>query len=421
MIDVPKALPPISTSGGAGALRASQSLSLAGASAELGLSRAVNVATIARGLRIASGIAGPIGMLGLAYEGIVWVSDHWEAPQGGQPADLWKEGCTGAYADQFTALNQICSGVAYEFLVYYPGLANYPAGVVPAGWTHANNVQCSVYPALCGGTTSGVGGIAQRPKVTCSVGHADIAGNCPTNGPATDVQVEGALSNALQADPSKAGPAIEWVKEAVPAYDFAPGPVEVTGPSSVQGPVETTTRQEGGNTYTTTNQTTYNLSFQGDTVTVTSTTNSTTVDASNNVVSQSTTTTQAPASPEQVPAPQEKSKDPCGLPGTPACKIDETGTPTAESTVSAGQSALSTAMNARDAQVAEKTGVTSWGWLLPVPTLTASCSSINVAGLFTLDPCPALDISRMGFAWLWAVLAGLYCWRRVGETVSGGV
>lgn len=82
---------------------------------------------------------------------------------------------------------------------------------------------------------------------------------------------------------------------------------------------------------------------------------------------------------------------------------------------------MATAMNARDAQVAEKTGVTSWGWLLPVPTLTASCSSINVGGLFTLDPCPALDISRMGFAWLWAVLAGLYCWRRVGETVSGGV
>lgn len=421
MIDVPKALPPISTSGGAGALRATQSLSLAGASAELGLSRAVSLATIARGLRIASGIAGPVGMIGLAYEGIVWVSDHWEAPQGGQPVDLWKDGCTGPYPSQISTLNQICSGTgvggAHEFLAYYPGVSNSPPGVVPAGWESANNFQCSQYPALCGGVTTGSGGIARRLKIACAFGHADIAGNCPTNGPATDVQVEGALSNALEADPSKAGPAIEWVKEAVPAYDFAPGPVEVTGPSSVQGPVETTTRQEGGNTYTTTNQTTYNLSFQGDTVTVTTTTNSTTVDQSNNVVSSTVTNTQASPSPQKA----EEAVKPCGLPDTPPCKIDEAGTPKADQTVSAGQNALKTAFDARDQQLAQNTQRESFGWLPTLPTLSASCSTIQVGNIWTFDPCPGIEIGRTFFAFLWGFLALIYCWRRVGETVAGGV
>lgn len=413
---------PVSTSGGAGAMRAGQVLSAPGVSAELTLSRAISAANIARGLRIATGLLGPVGMIGLAYEGIVWATDHWEALQGGQPESLWKEGCTGPYAAQFTTVNQICWGVdAYEYVTYYPGPANTPPGAVPAGWENANNVQCSVSPAACGGTTAGWGGIARRLKKTCAVGHADIAGNCPSYGAASDAQVETSLTNALQADPSKAGPMIEWVAEAVPLYDFQPGPIEVSGPSSVAGPVTTTTKQEGGQTYTTTNQTTYNLTFQGDTVTVTTTTNSTTVDASNNVVSQSTTTTEAPSSPERVPAPQEKAKDPCGLPGTPPCKIDETGTPTAESTVSAGQQALKTAFDARDQQLAQNTQRESFGWVPTLPTLVASCSTIQVGNIWTFDPCPGIEIGRTFFAFLWGFLALVYCWRRVGETVAGGV
>lgn len=414
MIDVPKALPPISTSGGAGALRATQSLSLAGASAELGLSRAVSLATIARGLRIASGIAGPVGMVGLAYEGIVWATDHWEASHGGQPPSQYLTGCTGPYPTQFAAVGQIClhQNLSKEYTLYYP--RENP----PAGWAQANLFQCSSYPQFCGGATSGSGAVGERARVACpGGGYADVAGQCASVGLATDAEVEQAFSNALQSDPSKAGPAIEWVKEAVPAYDFAPGPVEVTGPSSVQGPVETTTRQEGGNTYTTTNQTTYNLSFQGDTVTVTTTTNSTTVDQSNNVVSSTVTNTQASPSPQKA----EEAVKPCGLPDTPPCKIDEAGTPKADQTVSAGQNALKTAFDARDQQLAQNTQRESFGWLPTLPTLSASCSTIQVGNIWTFDPCPGIEIGRTFFVFLWGFLALVYCWRRVGETVAGGV
>lgn len=412
---------PVSTSAGAGAMRAGQLLTAPGASTELTLSRAITAANIARGLRIATSLGSIVGLAGLAYEGIIWATDHWAVPADAYPYPANTSANRNFYQDSFSgqtcnlasqhcSFSQVVTWWLAKEAAIYGGTWTYQ-GVTSAG-TCATVGNCTHTITIKSGATTHTRTIYSNGSDGPSPGVGAAA---------TDAQVETSFTNALQADPSKAGPMIEWVAEAVPLYDFGPGPIEVSGPSSVAGPVTTTTKQEGGQTYTTTNQTTYNLTFQGDTVTVTTTTNSTTVDASNNVVSQSTTTTQAPASPEQVPAPQEKPKDPCGLPGTPACKIDETGTPTAESTVSAGQSALSTAMNARDAQVAEKTGVTSWGWLLPVPTLTASCSSINVAGLFTLDPCPALDISRMGFAWLWAVLAGLYCWRRVGETVSGGV
>lgn len=412
---------PVSTTGGAGAMRAGQLLTVPGASTELALSRAISVANIARGLRIASGIAGPIGMIGLAYEGIVWATDHWAVASDAYPYPAGVTANRNFYQDGFPgqACDHYSDHCSYSDVVAF-WLAK-EAAIYGGTWTYEGETHTGTCSTVgqCNHTITIKSGSTTHTRMIYSQGSDGPAPG--VGGPASDAQVETSLSNALQADPTKAGPMIEWIAEAVPLYDFEPGPIQVSGPSSLQGPTETTERQEGGNTYTTTKQTTYNLDFSGDTVTVTTTTVSTTVDASNNVVSQSTTTTQAPSSPEVVQQPQEKAKDPCGLPGTPPCKVDETGTPTASSTVSAGQGQLTSAFDARDAQVPAKTGVTSWGWLLPVPTLEASCSAINVAGLFTIDPCPALDISRIGFAFLWSILTGLYAWRRVGETVSGGV
>lgn len=391
MIDVPKGLPPISTSGGAGALRATQALSLYGASAELGLSRAVSLSTIARGLRIATRLSGPVGLAGLAYDGITWAVDHWEK----QAPDSY---CYGMASSPGW---EVCSISALEA----KALELNPSWASDGGAKYRDGYGNTV-ATVCNKTFDWV--CTQFSKTRKVDGEVV---------PASDADVELALSNALQADPSKAGPMIEWISESVPAYDFAPGPVEVTGPSSVQGPVETTTRQEGGNTYTTTNQTTYNLSFQGDTVTVTRTTNSTTVDQSNNVVSSTVTNTQASPSSQKA----EEAVKPCGLPDTPPCKIDEAGTPKADETVSAGQNALKTAFDARDQQISQNTQRESFGWLPTLPTLSASCSTIQVGNIWTFDPCPGIEIGRTFFAFLWGFLALIYCWRRVGETVGGGV
>lgn len=102
------------------------------------------------------------------------------------------------------------------------------------------------------------------------------------------------------------------------------GPITVTGPSSSPGTTTTTTQGTGANATTTTATTTNNHVYQGDTVTTTVVTNTTTVNNTTGEVTNNTTSTVTnPAN----NLPAEKSKDPCGLPDTAKCKIDETGTP----------------------------------------------------------------------------------------------
>lgn len=296
----------VASGGGAAALRASQLLGLGSTAATLTLSRGVPAVMLASVGRVAAVALGPIGLAGLVLAEMNWNGVAWEGAQGGQPVDLWKDGCSGAYPAEFTALNQICwqaAGGPYEFLVYYPGVANSPAGVVPAGWESANNVQCSVYPALCGGATSGWGGIARRLKITCSIGHADVAGNCPTIGPASDAQVEAAIASALQANPSKAGEVLdEAIKHPQAALLLNPEPQQVSGPATVQGESETTVKQTDAGTETTTKTRQHNLQYQGNTVNVTTTTTNTTVHADNSTTTTTNTTNvaggQAPPAPE---------------------------------------------------------------------------------------------------------------------------
>lgn len=114
----------------------------------------------------------------------------------------------------------------------------------------------------------------------------------------------------------------------------------------------------------------------------------------------------------------------CGLPDTPACKIDETGTPTSGS------------FGTAEGELAEKRGElvgalgeaaharTSlpWSWMLDFPV--GSCTPFvwdTRLGTLTIDPCSSagVDLWRALCAWLLFALTGLHIWRSVNEALSG--
>ncbi|TSE21709.1 hypothetical protein Talka_00395 [Tepidimonas alkaliphilus] len=98
-----------------------------------------------------------------------------------------------------------------------------------------------------------------------------------------------------------------------------------TSPTSVQvgEPATTTTTRSDGSTVTTTTTTT--ATADGNTVIFNTRTEVVTRDAQGNVTDRTVTET-TPTSPSNPNAPHQEDLE-CGLPDTPPCKIDETGTP----------------------------------------------------------------------------------------------
>lgn len=308
-LQVPSVLPSVAAGGGAASLKAAQALVIGNAMANLELTRNVPLANLAKVARVAAWGMGPSVVLGLALTGLEWASDHWESMQGGQSPELFSGTCSGPYPAEFSTLGEMCENNVYQFVSYYPGLSNYPPGVVPLGWTDANSVPCSNYPALCGGATSGFGGIARRPKIVCTGGvPADVGGNCPAVAPASESELESAISSALQAQPSLAGQVLDRALEDSQARaQLAAGPLGITGPATVDGGTTTSTRVDTAGTTTIQTQRTYNLSYQGDTVNLTQTQVETVTDPANNV----TTTTTTTDTPTGDPPPPDEPPDLC--------------------------------------------------------------------------------------------------------------
>jgi len=110
-------------------------------------------------------------------------------------------------------------------------------------------------------------------------------------------------------------------------------------------------------------------------------------------------------SPEPVggSAPQ---KDTCGMPDTPKCAIDETGTPTS-----------ATDVTIPDAPVARTDTALPWVWGFSLPQ--GACSSLHWEARpqwgITLNPCANSLVLfwRSALGWLFGALTALYCWRAV--------
>lgn len=231
-----------------------------------------------------------------------------------------------------------------------------------------------------------------------------VDGKCATGRyqPKTPEQV--AAQVAKDPNVARRAPAL---KEAIDnGYDTPTLPGVLTGPESVSG--QPTTRTETGPNGTTTTTTTPRTRFGYDGETVTATDDPIVVTEH----PDGTVTTT-----EGAPPPQEIIT--CGLPDTPPCKIDETGTPTSGDFSAPG--AAITAEKDKGVKAIEDAGKRtslpwSWTWALP----QGACSPIRLgseAHPVMADPCnsPGVSLWRTLLAWYLAMLTALHIWRSVSE------
>lgn len=116
----------------------------------------------------------------------------------------------------------------------------------------------------------------------------------------------------------------------------------------------------------------------------------------------------------------------CGLPGKPPCKIDESGTPVAGSTVDPAKAAVNAASQARVDQVnAQGTNApTGWTWLPSLPQGACSALVMPLPGSrqWVLDLCssPIVQTWRALLGWLVGILGCLYIYRTATGSIGGG-
>lgn len=257
-------------SGTGGALiRASEKLTVGGAGLDLTLSRLVTPANIAKIARGAARIYGPLALAELVVEGVHFVDGQWVVPdpQGPRVVDgsgIYQGnacvtlGSVGSYAEgSFQGL----SGVFGMFRGPSP----------PAGWAAVNN--CTGAPWTPEG--------GYWPLVAFKAGGSAPV---PDMLPATDQQLEDAISGALS-KPPQYGKAAGVLDSSITGRlaDLVAESTQVTGPASVQGPAVTSTTTVNGVPATTTTTTTYNVTYSGDVVTINSTTTTTYPDGSTQV------------------------------------------------------------------------------------------------------------------------------------------
>lgn len=189
-------------------------------------------------------------------------------------------------------------------------------------------------------------------------------------------------------------------------------PTTVTGPASQQ--VSQSVTNNTANNTTTTTTTTNNYTYDGAKVTVTPVTNRSTVNNSTGATTNVTTTTTPTLAPEA-------DLKVCGLPGGPACKIDESGTPepAASDAYSSKLDDLKADQIAHGAKIAgtdDKSFFSGWGDLFVTPPVQV-CRPYAMPTGVSIDPCPVVEGGRMVMAWLWALSAFWLCLGMVRESI----
>lgn len=190
--------------------------------------------------------------------------------------------------------------------------------------------------------------------------------------------------------------------------EVATGPASVTGPATKTGqPQVTTTTGPQGTTRTTTTPK-WKYGYTNDTVTVT---DEPTVVTENPDGTTTTTTT------DNAPPPQDIIT--CGLPDTPPCKIDETGTPVAGD-LSGGNGAIETERGKLVKEIEDSSKRTSlpwsWTWALPSGACTPFTFGTNARPM-VVNPCDVSGVHlwRSLLAWMLAIMTGIHIWQSVKE------
>ena len=123
-----------------------------------------------------------------------------------------------------------------------------------------------------------------------------------------------------------------------------------------------------------------------------------------------------------------KPRDPCGLPGTPACKLDETGTPNGQGVYDGATTVLNTSKTNALSGIDGVAGISTnrsnggfgTGWFPVVPSSCTNPPGIASAYGFTLDICAYRPMiwDLMSIVWVAAALIG--CAWIMYDTLSKG-
>lgn len=294
-------------------------------------------------------------------------------------------------------------------------------------WSQSKPVACASYVIPSGGWT--FTGVVDGPQ-SCrfvngsgqfnSFGLSARASTPTTNAPqlASSLQqfedaiaaqagwpVNSAIARAT-VDAIKAGESLEVI------------PKTVTGPATSPGGQIVTNNVTNNTTKTETITHNHTYSPAAPTVTTSTTINTLIVNNTSGVTESNTTSTATTPTPEPAIT--------CGLPGTPACKIDETGTPAAVGETKY-DSKLDTYKTDQDAHIAKVGGAADkpifpgWSSLFVTPPL-AACEPYQLpdrggVSMGAINPCPVVDGVRTFMAWLWGLTAFWWSLKMVRESI----
>lgn len=197
---------------------------------------------------------------------------------------------------------------------------------------------------------------------------------------------------------------------------IATGTPTVTGPATSLGTTTTTTNPV--NNTTTTNTVTHQHTYAGDTITNTTINNTTTT---NNTTGDTITNTTTTGASTPAPAPV----DTCGMPGKPACKIDETGTATYDADkLKLDKTKLDTDSEVQRTTIkgtADKGMFASWSTFFSLPSLRA-CEPVEMPAYMgqqigSMNVCPGAEWLRGLMGFIWATAGFLFCFRTVSEVI----
>lgn len=196
-----------------------------------------------------------------------------------------------------------------------------------------------------------------------------------------------------------------------------PAPSSVTGPASVPGVPTVTNFPDGSRTTVTPEK---SISYGPGSVTVTDKTTTTHTSPSG-----VTTPVQDSTAPAPLPAPaQEVSIETCGLPGKPACKIDEAGTPSPlpGTQYDAVLDPFKQSVDDKRAVIGgtgDKSFFGGWSLFFFAPPVV-QCEPLAMptylgVQIDALDPCPVADGMRTVMGYIWALVALYLCLRMIRE------
>ncbi len=266
--------PATATGNGGATFTGAQAVKLPGARLELTLARAITPANLGRGLAIAGRLWGPIALVGLAYEGVRYLDGEWTKDDPEAPKVVDAGNCSMFNAANVVGLGGYCSGShngqPAVFHVYASNWYEPPPGMVGV-----NN---------CTLPTNGQG--------TCRVAYrygSDVPEVPQVS--ATDDDLQISFQQGLISNPNKAPEVAKSLADRGLAPQLTLEPLQVIGPSSVQGPEQTTTTMSDAGTRTDHRSTVYNVTYNTNTVNITETTTTTTTFPDNSVQTTTTTTT----------------------------------------------------------------------------------------------------------------------------------